>query len=62
MYFGYLITFDTAGSSNFDNGIAINVIMICVDIILASHGDNHKNNVLVLGESSNFGMNERFGS
>ena len=36
--------------------------MICVNKILASYGDNHKNNVLGLGESSNFGMNERFGS
>ena len=61
MYSGYGITFDSAGSWNFDNGTARNVIIFGVDNSSSSHADNHKNNFSVLSEDLTFGINGIFG-
>ena len=61
VYSGYGITFDSAGSWNFDNDTARNVIIFGVDNSLSSHADNHKNNFSVLSENLTFGINGRFG-
>ena len=62
MYSGYRITFDSAGSWDFDNDIARNVIIFDVNNSSSSHADNDNNNVLVLGERPTFGINGRVGS
>ena len=62
VYSGYVITFDSAGSSSFDNGFAGNVIIFGADNSLSSHSDNRKNNFLLLGESLTYGINGSFGS
>ena len=59
VYTGYGITFDSAGSWSFDNGIAR---MFDVDNSSSSHADNFKNNFLVLGEDPTFTVNRMFGS
>ena len=58
-YIGYEITFDSAGSWNFNNDNARNVIIFGVDNISSFHADNRKNNFLVLGEGPTFGINGR---
>ena len=60
MYGGYRITFDSAGSWSFDN--ARKVVIFGVDNSSSSHADDCKNNFLMLGESSTFGINGNFGS
>ena len=60
LYSGYRITFDSAGSWSFDNGIARNVIIFGVDNSSSSHADSRKNNFLVLGEGPTFAINGRF--
>ena len=62
LYSGYGITFDSAGSWNFGNDFARNVIIFIVDNSSSSHTDNHKNNFLVLGEDPTYGINRCFGS
>ena len=62
VYSGYRITFDSAGSWSFDNGIVGNVIIFGVDNSSSFHTANHKNNFLVLREGLTFGINGRFGS
>ena len=47
---GYGITFDGAGSWNFVNGFARNVVIFGFDNSSSSHTENLKNNFLVLGE------------
>ena len=62
LYCGYGITFDSAGSWKIDNDSARNVKMFGVDDSLSSHSDIRKNNFLVLGEGSTFGINGSFSS
>ena len=62
VYCGCGITFDSAGSWNFDNDFARNVIMFGVDNSSSSHPDNRKNNFLLLGGSPTYGINGSFGS
>ena len=57
MYNGYGIKLDTEGLQSFDNDIARNVIIFGVDNSSSSHVDNQKNNFLVLGEGTAFGIN-----
>ena len=59
IYSGYRITFDSAGSWNFGNGFAKNVVIFGVDNSSSSHADNRKNNFFVLDEGPTYG---RFGS
>ena len=54
---GYIITFDSAGSWSFDNGIAKTVIIFCVENSSSSHANNRENNFLILGEGPTFGIN-----
>ena len=53
MYSGYGIAFDSAGSWNFDNDFARNVVIFSADNSSSSHNDNCNNF---------FGINEHFGS
>ena len=62
MYSGCGITFDSAGSWSFNNGITKNIIIFGVNNSSSSHANNHKNDFLVLGKGLTFGMNETFGS
>ena len=63
VYSDYGIKSDSAGSWSFDNDIARNAIIFCVDNnSSSSHADNHKNNFLVLDEGPSFGINGKFGS
>ena len=62
VYSGYEITFDSRGPWRFDNGTARNSIIFGVDSNSSSHIDNRKNNFLILGLDSTYGINERFGS
>ena len=61
MYSGYGITFDSTGSWSLNNNTTRNVIIFGVHNDSSSHADNHKNNLLVLGESPTFGINGSFG-
>ena len=54
VYSEYRIKFDNAGSWNFDNESAV---IFGVDNSLSSHADNRKNNLLVLGKGSTYGIN-----
>ena len=58
----YGIILDSAGSWNFNNDNARNVIISGVDNTWSSHANNLKNNFLALGEGSTFGINRNFGS
>ena len=60
VYSGYEKTFDSAGSRSFDNDTAGNVIIFSVDNNSLSSSDNHKNNILLLGEGPTFGINRNF--
>ena len=62
MYREYAITFDSAGSQNFNNEIARNVIIFGVYNSSTSHSDKGNDNILILGEGSTFGINGSFGS
>ena len=57
-----MITFDSAGSWSFDNGIARNVMIFGVENTSSFHDGNRKNNLLVLGKGPTFRIHERFGS
>ena len=59
VYSGYGIAFDLEGSWNFGIDYAKNVVSFSADNS-SSHTDNHKNNVLVSGEGSTYGINESF--
>ena len=57
LYREYEYTFDSAGSSSFDNDIARNTIIFDVDNSLSSHSGNDINNFLILDECPTFGIN-----
>ena len=54
------IAFDGGDSWSFGDGTAKNVIMFDVDISSSSYVDNRKNNILILGKGSTFGINGSF--
>ena len=56
----YGITFNNAGSWNYGNDFARNVVIFGVDDNSSSHANNCKNNILVLGEGDTFGINGSF--
>ena len=60
IYSGYGITFDSGGSRSFDDDFARNVVIFGVDNSSSSHSDNRKNNFLILGEGSTYGINRSF--
>ena len=62
VYSGYGIILDSTGSWTFDNDFAGNVINFGVDNSSLSKNDNHKNNLLILGEVPTYGINGRFDS
>ena len=62
MHSGYGITLDRKGSWSFANYPAKIVISFYVDNSSWYLADNHKNNLLILGEDPTFGINEGFGS
>ena len=62
MYSGYGITLHGAGSWNFDNSFARNVVIVGVNNSSSPHADNHKNNFSVLGEGPTSDINWSFGS
>ena len=62
VYSGYGMTFDSAGSWNFDNSTNRNVILFGIDNNSSSHADNRKNNFSILGEGPNNRINGCFGS
>ena len=62
VYYGYGITFNSAGSWSFDNDFVRNFISFCVENSSSSHSDNQKNNFLILGEGPTYGINGSFGS
>ena len=59
---GYEIVFDGGGLWSFGNDSTKNVIIFGVDNSSSSHSNNHKNNLLILGEGPTFGNNGNFGS
>ena len=59
---GYGIIFDGAGSWNFGNDFAGNVMMFGVDNGSSSHTDNRKTTFLILGKGQTYGINGSFGS
>ena len=59
---GYEIAFDGKGEWNFDNDFARNVITFGGDNSSSSHADNWKNNLFVLSERPNYGVNGSFGA
>ena len=61
VYSGYGITFDSAGSWNFGNDFARNVVIFDVDNSSSSHFYNRKNKFLILGEGRTYGINGSFG-
>ena len=63
MYSGNEITFDGAGSRNFGNDFAKNIVTFRVDNSLSSYADSRKSRkFLVLGEGPPYGINGSFGS
>ena len=60
VYSSYVIIFDSAGSWNFADDFARNIVIFGVDSSSSSHADNRKNNFLVLGEGPTFGSSEVF--
>ena len=62
VYSGYEIAFDGAGSWNFGNGFAKNVVIFGIDNSSSSHAETRKSNILVLGEGPTYGINISFGS
>ena len=59
VYRGYGITFNNAGSWDFDNTL-LEMLQFLVLVIV--HHDNRKNNFLILGEGPTYGINGSFGS
>ena len=57
----YGIAFDGAGSWNFGNGLATNVVIFGANNSSSSCTDNLKNNFLLLGEGLTYGINGSFG-
>ena len=55
------MTFHSAGSRNFDNDFARNVIIFGVDNGSSYHSDNRKNNFSILDEGPAYGINKSFG-
>ena len=62
MYSDYRITFNSPGSWSFDDDTTRIVIIFGVVNSSSSHSDNCKNDLLILGEGSTFGINESFAS
>ena len=62
MYSGYERAFEQLGSWSFGNYFAGNVVVFGVDNISLSHTDNHKNNLLLLGEEPTDYVNGSVGS
>ena len=62
VYSGYGIAFDEKGEQNFGNDFARNTAIIGVDNSSSSHGDNRKDDFLVLGEGDTFFINGSFGA
>ena len=60
VYCGYGVTFDSAGLWSFGNDFARNVIIFGIDKSSSSYSDNRKNNFLILGEGSTYGINGSF--
>ena len=56
---GYGIAFNNAGSWNYGNDFARNVVIFGVDDPSSSRVNNCKNNILVIGEGD-FGINGSF--
>ena len=61
VYSGYGITFNGNGSWNFGNDLPRDGVVFDVNNSSSSHTDNWKNNFLVLGEGSTYGINGNFG-
>ena len=59
VYGGYGIAFDGAGLLSFGINFARNNVICGVDISSSSHGDNHKNNFLILDEGPTDDINRR---
>ena len=60
VYSGYGITFNRAGLWSFDNNFPRNVIIFGVDNSSSFHSDKRKNNFLILGGGSTYGINGSF--
>ena len=58
---GYTIIFDGLGPWSFCHNFGKNVIIFGVDNSSSPYTDNHKNNLLVLGEGDTFGISGSFG-
>ena len=57
-----MVAFDGAGSWNFGNDFARNVVIFGVDNSWSFHTDNREKNFLVLGEGPTYGITGIFGS
>ena len=55
LHCGYGLKFDGAGSWNFGNDFARNVVIFDIDDSSSSHTDERENNFLVLGEGPTYG-------
>ena len=53
--------FMKAGSWDFGNDFAENIVFFCVDNSSSSHTDNRKDKFLVLGEGLTYGIDGSFG-
>ena len=62
LYSGNWIAFDRAGSRNFGNYFAWNVVIFGVDKSSLTNTDNRENDLLVRDEGPNYGINGSFGS
>ena len=60
--YGIVISFDSAGSWNFENDFARNVLFFGFDNNLLSLADNRKNNFLVSSQKWRPNLNVRLGS
>ena len=58
----YSVAFDGAGSWNFGNDFARNVVIFGVDNSWSFDTDNREKNFLVLGEGPTYGITGIFGS
>ena len=56
-YSGYGIGFDRHGESGFSNGYGRNCVIFGEDLSSSVHGNNRKNNILVLGKDFVQGIN-----
>ena len=62
LYSGYGIVFGGKGEWSFNNYTAKNIITLGVGNSSSCHTHNLKNNFLILGEGSTFGINGSFGA